>query len=150
MNIALTKIYAAASANLCGRSSFARGAGLACALAVGIPAAHAAPGDKDQQRDARPAQQAQPPAPPPAPRMQAPAGAQVQRQVEPMRNEVRQFDQRAFEVRAEEQRRALQLQQDQSHADATRRGRLTPDERRDLRRQINEAGIDLYPNTPRR
>ena len=24
-------------------------------------------------------------------------------------------------------------------------GRLTPDERRDLRRQINEAGMDLYP-----
>ena len=24
-------------------------------------------------------------------------------------------------------------------------GRMTPDERRDLRRQINEAGMDLYP-----
>lgn len=37
------------------------------------------------------------------------------------------------------------------NADAQRRsGRLTADERRDLRRQINEAGVDLYPNTPRR
>ena len=41
-------------------------------------------------------------------------------------------------------------QQDRN-ADAQRRsGRLTADERRDLRRQINEAGVDLYPNTPRR
>jgi len=45
---------------------------------------------------------------------------------------------------------AHRQQQDRS-ADAQRRsGRLTPDERRDLRRQINEAGVDLYPNTPRR
>jgi len=42
-------------------------------------------------------------------------------------------------------------QQQDRNADAQRRsGRLTPDERRDLRRQINEAGVDLYPNTPRR
>jgi hypothetical protein len=31
-----------------------------------------------------------------------------------------------------------------------RGGRMTPDERRDLRRQINEAGMDLYPNARRR
>lgn len=42
-------------------------------------------------------------------------------------------------------------QQQERNAEAQRRsGRMTPDERRDLRRQINEAGIDLYPNTPRR
>lgn len=35
-------------------------------------------------------------------------------------------------------------QRDQQH-DSRRSGRMTPDERRDLRRQINEAGIDLYP-----
>ena len=32
-----------------------------------------------------------------------------------------------------------------SHSDAERRsGRLSPDERRELRRQINEAGHDIY------
>ncbi|MDP3669740.1 MAG: hypothetical protein WA191_09735 [Telluria sp.] len=65
----------------------------------------------------------------------------------------RQFDPRSFEARAEEQRRMLQLQQEQNaqQADAARRnGRLTPDERRDLRRQINEAGQDLYPQARRR
>jgi hypothetical protein len=59
--------------------------------------------------------------------------------------------QRDAEMRAyEEQRRAQQQyqqqQQQQAQRDDGRRasGRLTPDERRDLRRQINEAGIDLY------
>lgn len=145
MNIALTKIYAATSANFCGRYSFARSLGLGCALALaGVGAAHAGPSDKDQ-REARQAAQAQPPAP--APRLQ-PQGSQPQRQAEPVRNDVRQLD-----AHAEEQRRVAQMQQDQNahNAEAARRsGRLTPDERRDLRRQINEAGIDLYPNTPRR
>jgi hypothetical protein len=47
----------------------------------------------------------------------------------------------------DDQRRTPQFQQDQrdqSH-DSRRSGRMTPDERRDLRRQINEAGMDLYP-----
>lgn len=30
-----------------------------------------------------------------------------------------------------------------------RAGRLTPEERRDLRRQINEAGQDVYQNQPK-
>lgn len=65
--------------------------------------------------------------------------------------EQRTFDPRAFDVR-DEQRRQMQMQQEQNmrNAEAARRsGRMTPDERRDLRRQINEAGMDLYPNTPR-
>jgi hypothetical protein len=47
----------------------------------------------------------------------------------------------------DDQRRAPQYQQDQRDQphDARRSGRMTPDERRDLRRQINEAGMDLYP-----
>ena len=61
-----------------------------------------------------------------------------------------------YDVRAyEEQRRSQQQQQQQQYQDPrqdSRRGgasgRMTPDERRDLRRQINEAGIDLY--RPRR
>jgi hypothetical protein len=59
-----------------------------------------------------------------------------------------QIDTRAFEVRAEEQRRQIQ---EQVRSDArSRSGRMTPDERRDLRRQINEAGQDLYATPPRR
>lgn len=52
-----------------------------------------------------------------------------------------------YELRPEDARR----QQDHGgDAQRPRSGRLTADERRDLRRQINEAGVDLYPNTPRR
>jgi hypothetical protein len=59
------------------------------------------------------------------------------------------FDQRAFELR-QEQRRQAQQEQNQRNADNPHRnGRMTADERRDLRRQINEAGMDLYPNPPR-
>ena len=62
-------------------------------------------------------------------------------------------EQRMAEMRAyEEQRRAQQQfqqqyqQQYQQERDRNRGGsRLTPDERRDLRRQINEANMDLYP-----
>jgi hypothetical protein len=61
-----------------------------------------------------------------------------------------------YDVRAYEEQRRLQQQQQQQYQqfqqeqrDARRgSGRMTPDERRDLRRQINEAGMDLYP--PRR
>ncbi|WP_295999881.1 hypothetical protein [Rugamonas sp.] len=56
-------------------------------------------------------------------------------------------DPRSFEARAEEQRRAMQ---DASrNAETGRRMRLTADERRDLRRQINEAGQDIYAYPPR-
>jgi hypothetical protein len=66
-------------------------------------------------------------------------GAPQQRQPEP-RPEPRDY-------RDDHARR--QMQQDQQ-AEAQRRGqRMTPDERRDLRRQINEAGMDLYPNRRR-
>jgi hypothetical protein len=151
MNIAL-KIYAVASANFCRRYVLVRRFGVGCALVfAGVSAVHAgATGDKDQrdQRDQREAQRQPPPA---APRL--PAQAQPQPAAPRQGEAVRQFDAHGFDARAEEQRRALQMQQEQSahSADAARRsGRLTPDERRDLRRQINEAGMDLYPNTPRR
>jgi len=152
MNIAL-EIYAVASANFCSRYVFVRRFGVACALAfAGVSAVHAGVvGDKDQrdQRDQREAQRQ--PAPQAAAR--APAQAQPQPGAPRQGEAVRPFDARGFDARAEEQRRALQMQQEQGahSADAARRsGRLTPDERRDLRRQINEAGMDLYPNTPRR
>ncbi len=56
--------------------------------------------------------------------------------------------QRDAEMRAyDDQRRAQQQDQAYPQRDDPRRpsSRLTPDERRDLRRQINEAGMDLYP-----
>lgn len=52
--------------------------------------------------------------------------------------------------RAEEQRRRLQDQQQAEQQEFRRSGRLTPDERRDLRRQINEAGADIYQRPKRR
>ena len=60
----------------------------------------------------------------------------------------RDADMRAYE----NERRAQQQQQDQQaypQRDDPRRpsSRLTQDERRDLRRQINEAGRDLYPRS---
>nr|WP_229256069.1 hypothetical protein [Duganella fentianensis] len=64
-------------------------------------------------------------------------------------SDLRQIDPRSYEARAEEQRRAMQ--EAGRNAEMNRRaGRLTPDERRDLRRQINEAGQDIYANPPRR
>jgi hypothetical protein len=78
----------------------------------------------------------------PAPQIEQP---REQRGYEQMRDQQR--EQRAYE----EQRRAVQVQQSDSNREGGRRGgRLTPDERRDLRRQINEAGADIYPNAQRR
>ena len=56
-------------------------------------------------------------------------------------------DPRVYEMRDQE-RRAAEAQSD-SARDSRRGGRLSPDERRDLRRQIKE-GADLYPNSRRR
>jgi len=77
----------------------------------------------------------------PAPQIEQPREQRAYEQMQ-MRDQ-----QRAYE----EQRRAVQVQQSDANRDSGRRGgRLTPDERRDLRRQINEAGADIYPNAQRR
>ena len=63
--------------------------------------------------------------------------------------EQRAYEQRAYEQRADDQRRALEEQR--ASAEASRRmGRMTPDERRDLRRQINEVGQQVYSRPPKR
>lgn len=63
--------------------------------------------------------------------------------------EQRMLDQR--EQQREERRQAVQMMQHEGARDGGRRGgRLTPDERRELRRQVNEAGMDIYPNRERR
>ena len=111
---------------------------LACALIGGaaMSVAHAGPGRGQQQ-----AQERQEYSRENDPRQQQ----QQQRQYD--ERQQRQFDERAAQARAEEQRR--QYEQQQSN-DGRRNGRMTADERRDLRRQINEAGADLYPNHGRR
>ncbi|WP_229507323.1 hypothetical protein [Pseudoduganella rivuli] len=59
----------------------------------------------------------------------------------------RERDNRAFE-RAEERRRIMQ---ESGNSDMSRRvDRMTADERRDLRRQINEAGQEIYVRPQRR
>ena len=65
------------------------------------------------------------------------------------RQERQERDARSFEARAEEHRRVLQ--ENTNNVEMTRRvGRMTADERRDLRRQINEAGQEVYALPPRR
>ncbi len=114
---------------------------LACA---GIGAAQA------QYHGRRDDAQLQPPPSTRSDRVQAPAPQieqpREQRGYEQVRDQQRE-QQRAYE----EQRRAVPVQQSDANRDSGRRGgRLTPDERRDLRRQINEAGADIYPNAQRR
>ncbi|MFC5512880.1 hypothetical protein ACFPOU_17395 [Massilia jejuensis] len=133
MTNALDKTNAAAQAQ--GRLARLARHGVAVALlaCAGIGAAQA------QYHGRRDDAQLSPPPGARAERVQAPQIDQPreQRMVEQQR------EQRAFE----EQRR----QAAQSQGDGGRRGgRLTPDERRDLRRQINEVGMDIYPNAQRR
>lgn len=59
------------------------------------------------------------------------------------------FDQRVYEMR-EEARLRQEQQIQREREEGGHRSRMTPDERSDLRRQINEANRDLYPNARRR
>jgi hypothetical protein len=121
------KIYAAASATFCVRSLM--GSVLLCAALLGAAMAHA--DDGPQRRD--------------QPQQSAPRDRQDARQ----QDQGRQGQERNYEARAEEQRRAMQ--EASRNAEMSRRvGRMTPDERRDLRRQINEVGQDIYSTPPRR
>jgi hypothetical protein len=114
--------------------------------ATALSAAAAGVGERDRdQREAREQRdQRERPQPQATQQQQAP---REMREMPPQR-EARQFDTRAYDMRLEEARR--QQAQQQQDTGARRGGRLTPDERRELRRQINEAGTELYPNTPRR
>ena len=58
------------------------------------------------------------------------------------------FDNRVNEMR-DDSRRQQQMEDSRREAES-RRGRMTPDERRELKRQINEANVDIYPNARRR
>jgi hypothetical protein len=84
--------------------------------------------------------------PPSARAERAPAPQSEQRGYDQLREQQRE-QQRAYE---EQRRQAAQAQGEGNREGGRRGGRLTPDERRDLRRQINEAGMDIYPNAQRR
>lgn len=144
MNIAPTDISAAARSVRTGKPAGLRlllASAVLAGFAVSLPAA--AMGERDQrdrgdQQDASRGQRERPQ--PPVREQPAPAPQQ--------RGDRGQFDARAYDMRIEEARR--QQAQQQQDTGARRGGRLSPDERRELRRQINEAGAEIYPNMPRR
>lgn len=158
MNIAPSDI-SASSANTsggCGCSTVQRSAtgnrGLlrtlvACILLAGSAASGfgmaAGMGDRDQRdRDQREQRE--------RPQQQQPMAPQQAPQQAPREMPQQRGDGRAYDVRADDRGRQQFQQQPQQDTGGRRGGRLTPDERRELRRQINEAGMDLYPATPRR
>jgi hypothetical protein len=108
---------------------------LACALVFGATGAAFAQQYGERRDD-------------PSQQQQAARGEHSARFQLPPQDRDPRYDARAFE---EQRRMQMQYQQEQRQDQRDPRrgsGRMTPDERRDLRRQINEAGIDLYP--PRR
>lgn len=129
MKHAFTPICAARGPSAVRLARLVRGGVLLCVLAAGAAQAQR----HEQGQD---------------PRVQDPRQSQPQEQ--PQRE---RFDRRIFDSREFEDRRRMQMQQEQNARNEQQRrnsGRLTPDERSELRRQINEAGMDLYPNRPRR
>lgn len=142
MNNAHTEIDAATGEQFCGYALVRRFAATCLVAVAAMSAAHAGPGDKERERDAQRASVR-------AERITTPRAQQDQRAID--ERNTRHFEAaRSFDTRVEDQRR-LQQEQNAQNADSFRRsGRLTPDERRDLRRQINEAGADIYQNKQRR
>jgi uncharacterized protein HemX len=108
---------------------------LACALILGASGAAFAQQYGDRQNDRRD-----------NPSVQSDHGDRGGRYLSPERDP--RYDVRAYEEQRRMQQQYQQQQQEQRERRNSNSGRMTPDERRDLRRQINEAGMDLYP--PRR
>lgn len=129
MNNVLTKTQAANGKRL---ARFVRHGVVACMLACTAAGAMAAGQDRSPRREEMQQQN-----------MRERYDARVQ---DP------RYDQRANELREDVRLRQEQARRDESMRDDGRRGsgRMTPDERSDLRRQINEANRDLYPNARRR
>ena len=139
MTNALTKTNAAALAQGQRFARLARRGLAVCMLAcVGLGAAHAQSHGRRDDVQLPPPPQLRPE------RFTAPAP-----QIEQPR-EQRMYEQQQRALEEQQRRQAAQMQHDQSAREGRRGGRLTPDERRDLRRQINEAGIYIYPNAQRR
>ena len=112
---------------------------LACALVLGASGAAFAQQYGDHQNDRRD-----------NPAMQSDRGGdrgdRGGRYLSPERDP--RYDVRAYEEQRRMQQQYQQQQQEQREVRRNGSGRMTPDERREMRRQINEAGMDLYP--PRR
>jgi hypothetical protein len=153
MIIALPSKVAKDAASSSGRRGTVRvlvaGVALACLSSFAVAGDRERDRERDQDRD--PPRRAQMAPPPPAP---------VQRELpRAERAPARQSDPRAYDTRAVDARepryeprddmRRQQQEQNTRHAEASRRS-LTAEEKADLRRQINEAGANLYPNAPRR
>jgi hypothetical protein len=92
---------------------------------------------------------AQLPAPPSARAERVPA-PQIEQPREQRGYDQLREQQRAYDDQRRQAVQAVQAQGEGNREGGRRGGRLTPDERRDLRRQINEAGMDIYPNAQRR
>ncbi len=122
MNSAFTNHRAGTKAGRLARA--ARRAALACVLVLGAGAAFAQQGGDRRDNGNGPPQGMQ----------EGPRPGRFY--LPPQDRDPRQADQRAMDER--------RMQQEQSERREGRGGRMTPDERRDLRRQINEAGMDLY------
>jgi hypothetical protein len=122
MNSAFTHHQAETKAGRLARG--VRLAALACALVLGTGSAWAQ--QHGDRRDDQVTQQ--------FPRFRLPPQDRDQRD-----------DQRPFDEPRFEPRRDAREQREPQHESRRSSGRMTPDERRDLRRQINEAGMDLYP-----
>jgi len=136
MNSALTDNQAGSKARRIAR--FALRGALACALAFGAGTAFAQQYGGGDRRDDSPRQQQSM-----RERFSLPQQDRGQREAESRAYE----DQRRAQQQYQQQPPQQQPQYGQPSREEARRasGRLTPDERRDLRRQINEAG-DLYQN----
>jgi hypothetical protein len=144
MNIAPNTMHFPSSASSRVRAAFGSALVCTCLLGGGMHPAWAESGGQYSRRDdgfreatrnaSRDAQRAQ----------QEQQAQQFQAQSRRAQDN-RGADPRAYDARADEQRRNMQ-----SAEPGRRSGRLTPDERRDLRRQINEAGQDIYAAPPRR
>ncbi len=146
MFIDLKKIHAAASASFCVRYTMA--AIVVCCGVLAAPA-HSAGQDRRDDNRGQPGQQAMRQQDLRQEMRQDMRQDQRQDMRQDQRQDQRQLDPRSYESRAEEQRRAMQ--ENNRNAEMNRRvGRMTADERRDLRRQINEAGAEVYALPPRR
>lgn len=127
MNNVFTKNQAAGATAGGGRlARFVRHGATACVLACTALGAMAADQDRGPRND-------------------------MQRDRYEARVQDQRYDARAYEMQMQEEarRRALEDRvRDQQREEGRRR--MTPDERSDLRRQINQAERDLYPNARRR
>ena len=137
MNDALIKNPAATGGRLAPRfASFVRHGVVACVLACTAAGAMAAGQDRNSRREDM---------------QQQSMRDRFDSRAQDQRNEARAYD---MQMREEARRQQMQEEamRERAARDGDRRssGRMTPDERRDLRRQINEANVELYPNARRR